>query len=90
MILKYAQHPSDISCLASSSVGLLFADVNGNIQLLGPDFEPTAAWVAHQGGRVTHMAERDGVLFTMGVRFHHAMLCAATTYPFSSLRKRMQ
>lgn len=50
-----------------SSAGVLVADIHGSIHLLNRDFESTNSWVAHVGGRVTHMVERRGILVTLGV-----------------------
>lgn len=35
--------------------------------LLNSDFETAKSWIAHTGGRVTHMVERNGILITLGV-----------------------
>ncbi|KAF8967280.1 hypothetical protein BDZ97DRAFT_1697796 [Flammula alnicola] len=56
----------EISTIAASSVGVLVADIHGSIHLLNRDFESTNSWIAHVGGRVTHMVERRGVLVTLG------------------------
>ncbi|KAF5383483.1 hypothetical protein D9757_006137 [Collybiopsis confluens] len=56
----------EISTVASSSAGLLVADIFGSIHLLNKDFESISSWVAHAGGRVTHMVERKGILVTLG------------------------
>ncbi|GLB34509.1 putative zinc-finger [Lyophyllum shimeji] len=56
----------EISTVASSSVGVLVADIHGSVHVLNRDFESVASWVAHVGGRVTHMVERKGVLVTLG------------------------
>lgn len=58
----------EISTVASSAAGILVADIHGSIHLLNRDFSPAKSWVAHVGGRVTHMIERRGVLVTLGVR----------------------
>ena len=55
--------------MVSSSAGVLVADIHGSIHLLNRDFESINSWVAHVGGRVTHMAERRGILVTLGVGF---------------------
>ncbi|RDB23063.1 Vacuolar protein sorting-associated protein 11 [Hypsizygus marmoreus] len=56
----------EISTVASSSAGVLVADIHGSVHILNKDFESIASWVAHVGGRVTHMVERKGVLVTLG------------------------
>ncbi|KAF8633473.1 hypothetical protein AX15_001433 [Amanita polypyramis BW_CC] len=56
----------ELSCVTSSSVGVLAADIHGSIHLLNRDFESVLSWVAHLGGHVTHMAEQNGVLVTIG------------------------
>ena len=55
--------------MISSSAGVLVADSHGSIHLLNRDFESINSWVAHVGGRVTHMIERRDILVTLGVRF---------------------
>ncbi|KAG2342605.1 hypothetical protein BDR05DRAFT_948693 [Suillus weaverae] len=57
---------SEISTVVSSSVGLLVADIHGSLYILSKDFVLTTSWVTHVGERVTHMAERKGVLVTIG------------------------
>lgn len=59
---------SKISTVVSSSAGLLAADIHGSIHILNKEFVSTTSWVAHVGGRVIHMAERMGVLVTIGGR----------------------
>lgn len=61
------QAAMELSALASSSTGLLVADIHGSVHVLNRDFEPIRSWIAHVGGRVTHMVERKGVLITLGV-----------------------
>ena len=61
------QATPEISTVKSSSFGVLVADIHGSIHLLNRDFESINSWVAHVGGRVTHMVERRGVLVTLGV-----------------------
>ena len=39
----------------------------GSVHVLDKEFEPVSSWVAHVGGRVTHMVERRGYLVTLGV-----------------------
>ncbi|KAM6500061.1 vacuolar membrane protein [Amanita muscaria] len=65
----------EISCVASTSTslppnrerGVLVADVHGSIHMLNRDFQSVTSWVAHPSeGRVTHMAEQNGVLVTIG------------------------
>ncbi|PFH46708.1 hypothetical protein AMATHDRAFT_7477 [Amanita thiersii Skay4041] len=56
----------EISCVASSTLGVLVADIHGSIHLLNQDFESLNSWVAHVGGRVTHMAEQNAILVTLG------------------------
>jgi hypothetical protein len=38
----------------------------GHSHILNKEFVSTTSWVAHVGGRVIHMAERKGVLVTIG------------------------
>src|ERR1700733_6399860 len=57
----------EISTIASSSAGVLVADIHGSVHILNSQFESAISWVAHVGGRVTHMVERKGVLVTLGV-----------------------
>ncbi|KAJ4493796.1 hypothetical protein C8J55DRAFT_499827 [Lentinula edodes] len=56
----------EISTITSSSAGILVADIYGSIHLLNKDFESISSWVAHVGGRVTHMVEKKGILVTLG------------------------
>ncbi|KAJ6604245.1 hypothetical protein DFH09DRAFT_1122065 [Mycena vulgaris] len=56
----------EISTILPSSAGVLVADIYGTIHILNRDFEAQRSWIAYQGGRVTHMAERRGVLVTVG------------------------
>ncbi|KAG6889861.1 hypothetical protein C0992_003757 [Termitomyces sp. T32_za158] len=56
----------ELSTVAPSSVGTLVADIHGSMHILDRNFESLASWVAHVGGRVTHMVERKGVLITLG------------------------
>ncbi|TFK62496.1 hypothetical protein BDN72DRAFT_964507 [Pluteus cervinus] len=58
--------PLELSTVVSSSVGVIAADIHGSIHILGREFEPVQSWVAHVQGRVTHIAEQNGVLLTMG------------------------
>lgn len=43
------------------------ADIHGSIHILDKDFESVQSWLAHVGGRVTHMIEKQRVLVTLGV-----------------------
>ncbi|KAI0086320.1 hypothetical protein BDY19DRAFT_894941 [Irpex rosettiformis] len=56
----------EISCIISTEFGVLVADIHGSVFLLNDDFETTKSWVAHTGGRVTHMVERSGILVSLG------------------------
>ncbi|KAI0934915.1 hypothetical protein AcV5_006605 [Taiwanofungus camphoratus] len=47
-------------------MGPLVADIHGSVYLLSRDFEIVKSWIAHTDGRVTHMAERRGILITLG------------------------
>lgn len=58
--------PLEISTIARTSNGLLLADIQGTVHVLDRDFEPVKSWVAHVGGRVTHMVEQKGILVTLG------------------------
>ncbi|KAG2053203.1 hypothetical protein BDR06DRAFT_956764 [Suillus hirtellus] len=60
------KNASEISTVVSSSSGLLVADIHGSIHTLNKEFVSTTSWVARVGGRVIHMAERNGVLMTIG------------------------
>jgi hypothetical protein len=64
---RSTQVATEISTVASSSRGMLVADIHGSVHLLNRDFETVTSWVAHVAGRVTHMAERNGILVTLGV-----------------------
>lgn len=66
--LATMQATLEISTITSSSAGILVADIYGSIHLLDKDFESISSWVAHVGGRVTHMVEKKGILVTLGVR----------------------
>lgn len=61
------QKTPEISTIATSSAGLVVADIHGSIYLVNRDFEIGKSWIAHTGGRVTHMAERKGILITLEV-----------------------
>ncbi|KAL0946382.1 hypothetical protein HGRIS_012612 [Hohenbuehelia grisea] len=56
----------EISTICSSSLGVLVADIHGSVHLLNRHFEASRSWIAHTGGRVTHMAERNGILVSLG------------------------
>ncbi|KAI6129765.1 hypothetical protein EDD16DRAFT_1543932 [Pisolithus croceorrhizus] len=56
----------EISAMTSSIAGLVVADIHGSIHILNQSFISVASWVAHVGGRVTHMIERQGTLVTIG------------------------
>ncbi|KAI0771073.1 hypothetical protein BD413DRAFT_663912 [Trametes elegans] len=60
------QKTPEISTITTSTVGLIVADIHGSVYILSRDFEITKSWIAHTGGRVTHMAERKGILITLG------------------------
>lgn len=62
-----AQKTPEISTVIPSSMGPLVADIHGSVYLLNRDFEIVKSWIAHTDGRVTHMAERRGILITLGV-----------------------
>ncbi|EGN95815.1 hypothetical protein SERLA73DRAFT_95423 [Serpula lacrymans var. lacrymans S7.3] len=40
--------------------------MHGSIHMVNKDFVSTTSWIAHVGGRVTHMVERQGILVTLG------------------------
>ncbi|KAI0075983.1 hypothetical protein K474DRAFT_1663639 [Panus rudis PR-1116 ss-1] len=56
----------EISAICSTSMGAVIADIHGSAFLLNREFEVVKSWVAHAAGRVTHMAERRGILVTLG------------------------
>jgi len=58
---------SSISTVTFSVYGLVVADMHGSVHVLNKEFEPVSSWVAHVGGRVTHMVEKRGYLVTLGV-----------------------
>ncbi|KAF9651477.1 hypothetical protein BDM02DRAFT_3154289 [Thelephora ganbajun] len=60
------KNPFEIATVAPSSVGILVADVNGQVYILDKYFETIRTWVVHVSGRVTHMVERKGILVTLG------------------------
>lgn len=61
------QNPHEISAVASSSFGVLLADIYGSIHILNPYFESVLTWIAFSGGRATHMFASKGTLITIGV-----------------------
>ncbi|KAI0374590.1 hypothetical protein BV20DRAFT_934950 [Pilatotrama ljubarskyi] len=60
------QKTPEISTIAASSAGLVVADIHGSVYLVNRDFEIAKSWIAHTGGRVTHIAARRGILITLG------------------------
>lgn len=68
--VPFTQKSPEISCITSTDLGTLVADIHGSVYLLNSDFETAKSWVAHSGGRVTHMMERNGILITLGVSYH--------------------
>ncbi|KAF8551497.1 hypothetical protein OG21DRAFT_1499077 [Imleria badia] len=56
----------EISTMISSSHGLVVADIHGSVHLLNQAFVAVASWIAHVGGRVTHMVEEMGILISIG------------------------
>ncbi|THH12547.1 hypothetical protein EW146_g7591 [Bondarzewia mesenterica] len=60
------QNANEISTTASSSFGVLVADIHGSVHVLDKEFESVSSWIAHVDGRVTHMVERRGILVTLG------------------------
>ncbi|KAG2072195.1 hypothetical protein BDR04DRAFT_1230722 [Suillus decipiens] len=54
----------DIHDLASSPE--IFKNASEISTIVSSEFVSTTSWVAHMGGRVMHMAERKGVLVTIG------------------------
>ncbi|KAF7367248.1 E3 ubiquitin-protein ligase PEP5 [Mycena sanguinolenta] len=57
---------AEISTILPSSAGVLVADIYGTVHIVNREFEAQRTWVAYEGGRVTHMAERRGILVTVG------------------------
>ena len=53
--------------MISSSHGLVVADIHGSVHLLNQTFVAVTSWIAHVGGRVTHMVEEMGILISIGV-----------------------
>ena len=76
MLTSGRQNAPEISAMISSSHGLIVADIHGSLHLLNQAFVSVASWIAHVGGRVTHMVEEMGILVSIGVRGH------ASLYPF--------
>ncbi|TFY77597.1 hypothetical protein EWM64_g6415, partial [Hericium alpestre] len=60
------RNANEISTIAPSAFGVIVADIHGSVHVLDKEFEPVSSWVAHVGGRVTHMVERRGILITLG------------------------
>ena len=75
--------------MISSSAGVLVADIHGSIHLLNRDFESINSWIAHVGGRITHMIERRGILVTLGVRFISVLPYSTTLSYWHVLRKKI-
>lgn len=65
--LTNPQSANELSTVCPSSYGILVADIHGSLHVLNKEFEPAMSWIAHVGGRVTHMVERRGFLITVGV-----------------------
>jgi len=82
------QSVHNVSVISSASLGVLVADTHGSVHILDKEFEPTTSWVAHVGGRVTHMAERQGILVTLGV-CALPVICLSTCNEFVD-RKKIQ
>ncbi|KAI0293593.1 hypothetical protein BC826DRAFT_1105023 [Russula brevipes] len=57
---------TSISAVTSSAYGVVVADMHGSVHVIDKEFEPVSSWVAHVGGRVTHMVEQRGYLVTLG------------------------
>ncbi|KAF7306576.1 E3 ubiquitin-protein ligase PEP5 [Mycena indigotica] len=57
---------AEISTILASSTGVVVADIYGTLHIVNKEFEPQRTWAAYEGGRVTHMAERRGILVTVG------------------------
>lgn len=83
------QKTPEISCITTSLLGTIVADIHGSIFVLNREFEVVSSWVAHNGGRVTHMVEQKKILITLGVRsldrntLENHLIC-------SLLRKKIQ
>ncbi|EIN07034.1 hypothetical protein PUNSTDRAFT_114539 [Punctularia strigosozonata HHB-11173 SS5] len=56
----------EISSITYWNSYLLLADIHGSVHILNDDFESTQSWVAHIGGRITHMVGRRQILVTLG------------------------
>ena len=80
--LFFEQNTLEISTVAFSSAGVLVADIQGSIHVLDKDFEILTSWVAHIGGRVTHMVEREGILITFGVSTPFIASSVSLSNPF--------
>lgn len=65
----------EISCIETLPTGTVVADIHGSLYILNTEFEPISSWIAHIGGRVTHMIERKNILVTLGEE-------DAVRYPF--------
>lgn len=76
---RFVQVTPELSTVASSSAGVLVADTHGSVHVLNRDFESVTSWIAHVGGRVTHMVERKNILITLGVR--HLFFVRGATGP---------
>ena len=63
----HSQNPAELSAIISSFIGVIYADVHGNVHILDATIQSIRTWVAHVGGRVTHLAENRGILVTLGV-----------------------
>ncbi|KAJ7630509.1 hypothetical protein FB45DRAFT_1150875 [Roridomyces roridus] len=57
---------TEISTIIASSAGVLVADIYGTVHLVNRDFQAQRSWIAYEGGRVSHMVERRGILVTVG------------------------
>lgn len=58
--------------------------------MLNKEFEPAMSWIAHVGGRVTHMVERRGFLITLGVSSVSLRARKKRRRELMEIRKRMQ
>ncbi|KAF8337359.1 uncharacterized protein EI90DRAFT_3144449 [Cantharellus anzutake] len=63
---EVVRSPSEISVTASSSVGILIADIYGLVHILDRTWVKLHSWQAFLNGRVTHMAESRGILVSIG------------------------
>jgi vacuolar protein sorting-associated protein 11 len=64
------QSTSEVSTVVSFPHGLIVADIHGSVHLLNQAFVSVTSWIAHVGGRVTHMVEEMGILVSTRVRGH--------------------